>query len=92
MTGRPGRSAVPESRVTSKSAVTLLRFLTNAFEREGWRNEGDAAFELVQIYMDKQRSLVLADLRVVPSAFYVTNGTTKRRVLAVANEALTRAP
>lgn len=68
--------------------MTLLRLLTNAFERQGWRNEGDMAYELVEIFVRKHRPLSAADLRVVPSAFFASNGTTKKRVLAVANEAL----
>jgi hypothetical protein len=89
MTRGPARSTASESYSDERSPVTLLRLLTNAFERQGWRNEGDAALELVEIYLRKG-ALSAADLRVVPSAFYDNNSTTKKRVLTVANDALNR--
>jgi hypothetical protein len=73
------------------STVTLIRLLANAFEENGWRNEGDVPLELAQIYGRKRRRLSLRDLSVVPSAFYGRNETSPSKVLEVVNETLRRA-
>lgn len=82
-----------QSHARPRSKVILLRILTNAFERRGWRDDGETAMRIVTCFVTRDRRLSERDLAsVVPSSFYALNGISRRDLLELSNETLSNPP
>jgi hypothetical protein len=73
------------------STVRLIRILANAFEEQGWRNEGDLSLEIARQLASRGRPLTRKDLSAIPRAFYSRNRATAAQVLTTVNDAFSQA-